>query len=602
MDRRFFLKTAAGISAAGFLSCAKTFQKAAPKIGRKPNVILIVTDDQGYGDLACHGNPIINTPNMDKLHSESVRLTNFHVGPTCAPTRASLMTGRYCNRTGVWHTIMGRSLLREDEITMGDIFQNAGYKTAIFGKWHLGDNYPFRPLDRGFDESVIHGGGGVTQTPDYWNNDYFDDTYWRNGEPTTFDGYCTDVWFDQAMSFIRKNRKKPFFCYIATNAPHSPFNVEPKYSQPYLALGVPSHRAQFYGMIQNIDDNLALLENHLKKLDLRDNTIFIFMTDNGTAAGAGLDDNGFVVNGYNAGMRGTKNWAYDGGHRVPCFIRWPNGNIGGADVNRITAHVDLLPTLMDMCDIPQKENHDFDGESILSLLKNSQDEWKNRILITDSQRLEYPIKWRKSAVMTDRWRLINGVELYDMEVDPGQKSDVARDNDSVVQELRVAYEVWWQDVSQRFNEYCRIVIGSKHENPVRLTAHDWHADTLPWNQEQIRKGSLTNGWWAVEIVQDGTYEFALRRWPRESKLKMNAASPERQDVPGVNDFSPGRAFHITTGKIKIGDVVDERELAANAEELVFRLSLSKGKTELQTWLYDVSGEEFGAYYVYVEKI
>ena len=225
--RRNFLK-AIGFSAASLAvpGCTADTILSSPETSRrKPNVILVITDDQGYGDLACHGNPIIKTPNLDLLHSQSTRLTNFHVSPTCAPTRAALMTGRYCNRTGVWHTIMGRSLLRKDETKMVDSFSDNGYQTAIFGKWHLGDNYPFRPADRGFGEALVHGGGGVGQAPDYWDNDYFDDTYFHNGKPKKFKGYCTDIWFDAAINFIEKNKEKPFFCYLSTNAPHSPYNV-----------------------------------------------------------------------------------------------------------------------------------------------------------------------------------------------------------------------------------------------------------------------------------------------------------------------------------------------------------------------------------------
>ena len=226
MHRRRFLQTlgaAAGWTLGGFHhspAATSTPGRQAP-----PNVVLVVTDDQGYGDLGCHGNPILRTPNLDALYRRSVRLTDFHVGPTCAPTRASLMTGRYCNRTGVWHTIMGRSLLRRDEVTMADVFAAGGYRTGIFGKWHLGDNYPYRPQDRGFHEVLIHGGGGVGQTPDAWGNDYFDDTYLHNGTPEKFSGYCTDVWFDGAMRFIEDNRDRPFFAYLATNAPHSPYRV-----------------------------------------------------------------------------------------------------------------------------------------------------------------------------------------------------------------------------------------------------------------------------------------------------------------------------------------------------------------------------------------
>ncbi|MGB2821551.1 MAG: arylsulfatase, partial [Phycisphaerae bacterium] len=283
--------------------------------GGKPNVVLVITDDQGYGDLGCHGNEVIRTPNIDRLHGESVRLTNFHVGPTCAPTRAGLMTGRYCNCTGVWHTIAGRSLIRRDEVTMADVFAAGGYRTGIFGKWHLGDNYPFRPQDRGFQDVLVHGGGGVSQTPDYWGNDYFDDTYFRSGVPESCTGYCTDVWFDEAMKFIEAGRDRPFFCYLPTNAPHGPYNVADSYSRPYRGL-IPDQRANFYGMITNIDDNVGRLRAKLAELGIEENTILIWMTDNGTSAGCSLDENEFVREGFNAGMRGMKGSAYDGGHRT----------------------------------------------------------------------------------------------------------------------------------------------------------------------------------------------------------------------------------------------------------------------------------------------
>ena len=187
-----------------------------------PNVVFVLTDDQGYGDLSCHGNPVVKTPHIDALHACSVRLTDYHVGPTCAPTRAGLLTGHYANSTGVWRTSGGRSLLRANEISMADFFRRSGYATGIFGKWHLGDNTPYRPQDRGFETVVVHGGGGVGQTPDYWGNNYFDDSYWDGERYTRYDGYCTDVWFQQALNFIERNRQTPFFCYIPTNAPHSP--------------------------------------------------------------------------------------------------------------------------------------------------------------------------------------------------------------------------------------------------------------------------------------------------------------------------------------------------------------------------------------------
>ncbi|MGD1890437.1 MAG: sulfatase-like hydrolase/transferase, partial [Cyclobacteriaceae bacterium] len=215
--------------------CSEPASEKVEETVSRPNVIIVVTDDQGYGDMSCHGNPHLPTPNIDLLYSQSTRLTDFHVSPTCAPTRAALLTGHYSNRTGVWHTIGGRSLLREGEVTIADVMAENGYATGIFGKWHLGDNEPFLPQNRGFQEVLVHGGGGVGQQPDYWNNDYFDDTYFHNGKPEKFSGYCTDVWFENDLTFIgdQKEAKKPFFCYIATNAPHSPYYVENKYVTPF---------------------------------------------------------------------------------------------------------------------------------------------------------------------------------------------------------------------------------------------------------------------------------------------------------------------------------------------------------------------------------
>lgn len=551
---------------------------------RPPNVVLVITDDQGYGDLSCHGNPILHTPNLDALYRQSVRLTDFHVSPTCAPTRASLMTGRYCNRTGVWHTIMGRSLLRRDEVTMADVFAAGGYRTGVFGKWHLGDNYPFRPQDRGFQEILVHGGGGVGQTPDYWGNDYFDDTYWHNGMPGKHKGYCTDVWFDAAMCFIETSCDRPFFAYLATNAPHSPYNVAERYSGLYKGREAPD--AGFYGMIANIDENMGRLMDRLKSLGLEENTVLIFMTDNGTAAGFQGGK------GFNAAMRGTKGSEYDGGHCVPCFIRWPAGGLGGGkDVGRLTAHIDLLPTLIELCGLPRPMGVKLDGTSILPLLREQEGGWPDRVLVADSQRIEHPQKWRQCAVMTDRWRLINGRELYDIRGDPGQKNDLSGTRAEVVQELRGAYEKWWGDVSQRFDEYCEIVIGSDRENPSRLTCHDWHdADVAPWNQTHILQGIEGNGFWAVEIAHAGEYEFALCRWPREVAQPINAA------VAG------GRAIRATKARLRIGDVDLDKAVAADAREVVFRILLQPGKVRLQTWFTDEDGASRGAYYVYAARV
>jgi len=547
--------------------------------GKQPNVVLVITDDQGYGDLGCHGNPVIQTPNLDRLYTQSIRLTDFHVDPTCSPTRSALMTGHYSTRTGVWHTIMGRSLLGKDEVTMADVFSASGYRTGIFGKWHLGDNYPFRPQDRGFGEVLIHNGGGVGQGPDYWGNDYFDDTYQHNGKFKKFSGYCTDVWFDGAMKFIEANKGRPFFCYLTTNAPHGPYNVADEYSRPYRDKGVAESQALFYGMITNIDENMGRLMQRLKELKLEENTILIFMTDNGTSGS------------YGGGMRGKKGSEYDGGHRVPCFIRWPSSGLeGGRDVDRLTAHIDMLPTLIGLCGLKKPRGVKFDGASLVPLLKDSFSNWADRTLLVHSQRIEYPEKWRKSVVMTEKWRLVNGKELYDIKADPGQKNNISDKHPKVVETLREAYEEWWADLSNVFDEYCETIIGSDKENPIRLMCHDWHTPKVPWHQGAIRDGMQANGFWAVEVEREGIYEFALRRWPMEVDKPITAA------------IEGGKAIAVTKARLKIADVDVSRSVPKYAHSVTFRVQLKAGRTRLQTWFIDNNEKSRGAYYVYVKRL
>ncbi len=554
----------------------------------RPNVVLVITDDQGYGDLSCHGNTMLRTPHLDQLARASVRFTDFHVDPTCSETRAALMTGRYASRAGVWHTIMGRSILHRDETTLGQVFAASGYRTGAFGKWHLGDNFPYRPHDRGFQETLVHGGGGVGQTPDFWGNDYFDDTYYRNGQPEPQEGYCTDVFFDAALKFIEANRDRPFFCYLATNTPHGPYRVAEKYSQPYVERGVPQPMANFYGMIANIDENLGRLRDRLREWELEENTIVIFLTDNGTAAGAG-DGGGKkpqranAWTGYNAGMRGTKGSAFDGGHRTPCFVSWKGRLEGNREVPQLAAHFDLLPTLIDLCQLTPPKDVDFDGRSLRPLLWDEGD-WPARTLVVHSQRLDHPEKWRTSAVMTERWRLINGRELYDVQADPGQAKNVASEQPEVVARLRGVYETWWDHIDDRFDDYSRIVLGAEEENPTRLTAHDWHAplEQVAWHQGAVRAGAVGAGFWAVDVPQAGEYEFALRRWPREAKDAGN--------------------LHATQARLVIGDVDQTAAVADNTEEATFRVRLPAGPARLQTWLTGRDGAVRGAYYVYVQRL
>jgi arylsulfatase B len=547
----------------------------------KPNVIIVITDDQGYGDVGLNGNTIIQTPNIDKLGEQSIRLDNYHVDTTCAPTRSALMTGRYSNRAGVWHTIQGRNMIRRREITMPTIFGDNGYATGIFGKWHLGDVYPYRPEDNGFQTTVYHAAGGVGQAPDYWGNDYFDDTYIKNGKLTRFKGFCTDVWFDEGIDFIKQNAKagKPFLAYIAPNAPHGPYYCPDKYVKLYEDNpDVPN--VGFYGMITNIDDNMARLRQTLKETGIEKNTILIFTTDNGTSSGI-RDSKGF-----NAGMRGTKASQYDGGHRVPFFLHWPAGKLDqGKSVETLTAHLDILPTLIDLCKLQAPEIN-YDGTSIRNLLYTDGKGWPSRSIVVETQRVVDPVKWRKCSVMTDEWRLVDGKELYDIQSDPGQKTDVAETHPEVVERLRGKYEDFWADVSREHDLTSYMVIGSDESPLVTLCSHDWLVEGLPWNQAQVMHGMYAKeAHWALEVERDGIYEISLRRWPVEVDL-------------AINDDGGYKGFNFKKATLKIGDHTEIKPIPQGAKEVTFTVKLKKGLTELAP-VFEGGGVKSTPFYAYV---
>ena len=581
----------------------------------KPNVVFVLTDDQGYGDLGCHGNTAIKTPNLDRHHADTVRFTDYHVGTTCAPTRSGLLTGHHCNSAGVWHTIGGRSLLREDEWTLADALREAGYRTGHFGKWHLGDSQPFRPHERGFETSIYHAGGGIGNTGDHWGNDYFDDTYFVNGVPTSFEGYCTDVFFREGIRFIEEHQNEPFFCYIATNAPHGPLNVEPRYVDMYRESTPHEDRARFYGMISNIDENFGLLQNRLEELGLTDNTILVFMTDNGTATGVELDEDGHALEGpgsFNAGMRGKKGSPYDGGHRVPFLVRFPiRGFSGGRDVNTLASYIDFMPTLLDLCGVDVPPERSFHGQSLVPLMEgDADDSWHSRVLVTDTQRVADPVKWRKSAVMRENWRLVNGNELYDLRTDPGQKADIAAENPDIVGELRSAYDRWWELVSDQFDRDTPIALGQDGE-PVKLTTHDLRNEAcdVAWNQRQVRQAKVASGFWSVDIRTAGAYEIELRRWPEETDHEVTAGI-DGDDVPWRKDcirpadathYSGGVAIPIQWARLRLGGETYNQEVASTATGVVFKVQLTEGPDHLSAAFYDQAERAMAPYYVYVRR-
>ncbi|MCL6295571.1 arylsulfatase [Jejuia spongiicola] len=440
----------------------------------KPNVIIVMTDDQGYADISAHGSPDVSTPNMDKLKSQGISLEDFQVSPTCAPTRSAIMTGRHPFKNGITHTILERERMALGITTLPQVLKKGGYTSGIFGKWHLGDESDYQPENRGFDEVFIHGAGGIGQAyagscADVPDNKYFDPTIKHNGTFVKTKGYCTDIFFTQALSWLKNKSKesKPFFAYIATNAPHGPFIAPEKYKKKFIEQGYPEKAQGFYGMIENIDDNLGRLMEKLDLWGIADNTILIFMSDNGKTYGGQNNVHGST---YNAGMKGFKGSAHEGGTRVPFFIRWPDKFSSGRKVDALLNHYDILPTLADIAGIDISDIPDIDGQSFLPYLKSESHKtddryrffhggrWalnpKNASNQKGSERWVGTLessnpdnsKYKNCAIRNERYRYINNKELYDVINDPGQTLDIASNNPEIVSKMRTAYNNWWSNI------------------------------------------------------------------------------------------------------------------------------------------------------------
>ena len=488
----------------------------------RPNIILIITDDQGYGDLGFTGNNIIRTPNIDSLARESASMKNFYVSPVCSPTRASLMTGRYNYRTRVIDTYRGRSMMEPEEITIAEVFKEADYKTGIFGKWHLGDNYPLRPIDQGFEKSLIHLGGGLSQPSDPIENQrrYTNPILFEDGKKIQTKGYCTDVFFNGALKLIDDSikEKKPFFLYIAPNAPHEPFHDVPeklykyyKSADLYSLMRNKSSKkkdvlARIYAMVENIDQNIGKLKKRLKKRKILKNTIIVFLLDNGPT----------FVKRYVGPFRGSKSQVYEGGIRSPLLFYWPTRLKSGVRSDRISAHIDIMPTLIESAGIIPSKPIQFDGRSILPLLEKGSTPWKDRYIVIQSHRGDEPTSFRNFAIRNQKWKLLRSrgfssknlnkeipFELYDIENDLKETKNLADQYPKVVEQLKSNYLEWFEDVSStRLDNYQppRIIIDPAKVTQTVLSIQDWRSTHFGWGKD---------GKWKLSFAKLGGYKVSI---------------------------------------------------------------------------------------------
>lgn len=489
----------------------------------QPNVILIMTDDQGYGDLGITGNPNIITPTIDAFAQRSLRFNNFHVSPVCAPTRSSLMTGRYSLRTGIRDTYNGGAIMSDSEVTIAEMLKQVDYKTGIFGKWHLGDNYPSRPSDQGFDESLIHLAGGMGQVGDFTNffkkeTSYFDPTLWHNNQQESYEGYCSDIFTNKAIDFIEKNHNKPFFCYLSFNAPHTPLQVPDKYYQLYkevdplsgfnsddlygIEMSEKDKEAarKVYGMVSNIDDNLAKLFRKIEELGIKENTIIIFMTDNGPQQIR-----------YVGGMKGRKSSVYRGGIRVPFYLQYPAKFKKPKDIERMAAHIDLLPTLAELCNAPLPKDRKIDGKSLLPLIEKRFVEARS---FYSYWTRKYPELYNNIALQRGGYKLVgktdfdavlSDFELYDIGEDPNERVNIINENIEIAADLKLEMDKIYSELinSKNFISPPRITVGSEYENPIFLNRNDAGGERGVWNQEELFS------YWSVN-ANEGYYKINFK--------------------------------------------------------------------------------------------
>lgn len=527
---------------------------------QKPmNVVFVLSDNQSYYEMSCHGHQDLKTPHLDRLAKQSVEFSHFYAPPYCSPSRSVIMSGRYAMRSGVFTTIAGRSIMHRQETTLAQILKQQNYRTAIFGKWHLGYSYPYRAQDRGFEEVFVHGGGGVGQMEDYYGNTLFDTTFLHNDQVVKSKGYCTDTLFDKAIDFVSQHKEETFFCFVSTPVTHSP-HFGPKELVEELKQKGFEKNAELYGQIINLDENIGRLMTHIDELDLSENTIFIFASDQG------MSDRGAPHGEQKLGL------GFDPAHHVPFMIRMPG--LEPRVTSRLAGMIDFFPTILDLCNIEVPEY--VDGMSLKPLLH--QNGWPDdRTLIIQCPRSRVATKWKNSSVKTERWRLVDGEKLYNIKQDPRQSNNIADQFPEVVKKLRAAYEDYWADLPEQETTLSRMVLGAIGGERISLSAMEWYKGDSPWNHKHFQ--SNANGAWAIEVAKECKYQFKCYIYPKEADKPMG----------------------ITKAKIKVGTQSLETDVDPNSRFVSFELHLKKGQYDLETLLVDVQNKTRGALFIHIEE-
>ncbi|MEA4937177.1 MAG: arylsulfatase [Paludibacter sp.] len=561
------------------------------KAAKKTNVIVILSDDQGYGDFSCHGNPVLKTPNLDKLHDQSIRFSNFHVAPLSTPTRGQLITGLDAMHNKASTVLSGCCMMDRELITMPEVFSLNGYKTGIFGKWHLGDNYPDRPMDRGFDKSLWIKGWGLLSEMEF-DNDYYKTRYFDSLTVVQSDKYCTDLWFQKSMEWMDEMHSKGenFFTYLPLNAAHAPFYALREDFMSYCK-NFDEKTASFFGMIQSIDKNVGKLMQWLETKGIADNTIVIFMNDNGGTGG---------IQVYNANMRGEKGDIYDGGHRAACFIRWPQGNLGLPRTIDYASEVqDILPTLIDMLGLSINPQYHFDGISLKPVMTGQPG--VDRMFVVQQGVHVNPVKYN-SSVIWNNWRLVGQSELYDITSDPGQQTNLAQQRPEIMSQMKTYYDNWWKTVYSVDAKYVPLVIGDPKSNPVILSSSDWigNGPNTQWNVALAK--DEPDGYWVIDAKAGGKYRIELSRWPFHLNRSLTASGPSI--AVGGTSIRAGKALNIGAGCVSLnGKNPAEALLVANAVKITVEIDIPTGLNRLKAFFKDNNGNYLcGAYYVKIEKV